>query len=173
MSISTDRLTLHRTKAADWNAIQQIWEDQKRSEYGKFDRPNDTADSAVMPRIAKWASFADSSDHIFFSVFLEKTMIGYISLHRRPDSYECGYCFSSRFQGKGYARESLSAAIRYVKELGCTAVTAGTALENTPSVRLLRSLGFVLTKTETVSFCEGSAFAGGIFTLMLSESDPG
>ena len=50
-------------------------------------------------------------------------------------------------------------------------ITAGTALNNTPSVKLLNSLGFRQTGTETVSFYkdeEGNAvnFEGGIYELL-------
>ena len=51
-------------------------------------------------------------------------------------------------------------------------ITAGTALNNTPSVRLLTSLGFVLVGTETVSFYKDDegipiTFEGGEFELLL------
>ena len=46
--------------------------------------------------------------------------------------------------------------------------TAGTALDNRPSVALLSSLGFTQTATESVSFYQDSAgnpivFTGGVF----------
>ena len=56
----------------------------------------------------------------------------------------------------------------YLKGLGVSKLTVGTALENTPSVALLSRLGFQLTATEQVSFYKdqkGQAivFQGGIF----------
>lgn len=41
--------------------------------------------------------------------------------------------------------------------------TAGTALDNAPSVKLLNRLGFAQTGTEEVCFYDGHPFAGGTF----------
>ena len=169
MELKTERLTLRRVAAEDWSAIQAIWADIARSPYAQYDKPKDLADEAVRPRIARWASFSESREHLFFAVCLGGTVIGYIALNRRPDSYEAGYCFHSSYHGKGYARESLASVLAYAKEQDLTArITAGTALANTPSVNLLTALGFRLEGTETVSFyrdAEGHPIPleGGIF----------
>lgn len=75
---------------------------------------------------------------------------------------------ASDFQGKGYALESLLTVMDYLKGLGASKLTVGTALENAPSVALLSRLGFQLTATEQISFYKdqkGQAivFQGGIF----------
>lgn len=98
-------------------------------------------------------------------------MIGYVSLNQRSDSYELGYGFHSNYHGWGYAKESLSAIIEWITNKGVTCITAGTALANESSVKLLLSLGFQQTGTEDVSFWqddEGNdiVFKGGIFTLL-------
>ena len=90
----------------------------------------------------------------------------------RESGYEMGYCFRSDHHGKGYARESISTILDVMKDRGATIITAGTAVNNTPSVRLLISLGFRQTGTEKVSFYkddDGNAiiFDGGIFELLL------
>ena len=59
-----------------------------------------------------------------------------------------------------------------MKDKGVVNITAGTALNNTPSVRLLTSLGFRQTGTEKVSFyrdADGSdiTFTGGNYELLL------
>ena len=58
----------------------------------------------------------------------------------------------------------------YLCTIGITKFTAGTAMNNTPSVSLLKSLGFVLVGTEKVSFYKDAqgndiVFEGGIFEL--------
>ena len=111
-------------------------------------------------------------DHFFFAVCLCKTVIGYIAFNRRPIGYEAGYCFDPAYHGKGYASESLSALMRLMQNRGVRKLTAGTAVENMPSVRLLTSLGFVLTGTEPVSFYADEAgrpvfFEGGVFEAVL------
>lgn len=57
-----------------------------------------------------------------------------------------------------------------MRTLGITNFTVGTAIDNAPSVALLKSLGFELIGTEKVSFYKDSqgndiVFEGGIFEL--------
>ena len=106
----------------------------------------------------------------FFAVCLGETVIGYIAFNKRENGYETGYCFHSKFHGKGFAKESFSALLEHLGTLGITKITAGTALENRPSIALLKSLGFELIETEKVSFYKDSegkdiVFEGGIFEL--------
>ena len=172
MTIRTERLSIRRVLAGDWKAIQAIWEDQSRSVYAQYDRPSDLDDASVERRIAKWASFANGNEHIFFTVCLEDRPIGYVSLNKRGNGYEMGYCFHSDQHGRGYARESISAILDLMKKQGVSRITAGTALGNTPSVRLLRSLGFTQTGIEKVSFYRDAngdpiVFDGGLYELRL------
>ena len=60
----------------------------------------------------------------------------------------------------------------YVRSLGIKKLIAGTAVKNTPSVALLKSLGFELIETEKVSFYKDESgndivFDGGVFELDL------
>lgn len=169
--IKTERLLLRRVQKTDWRAAQAIFESKSRSEYAKYDGPNELDDAAVRARISKWASACDSDEHLFFAVCLQEKMIGYVALHVRENSYELGYSFHADFHGRGYAYESISAILREMKaQLNVTTFTAGAGLENTPSVRLLQKLGFRQTDTEQVSFYEDEhgqpiVFDGGIFEL--------
>lgn len=173
MTLQTDRLTIRPIVSDDWLSLKSIWEDQKHSPYARYDRPLETDDDSVRKRAEKWASFTGNTDHLFFAVCLNEDMIGYAVFHRREDGYETGYCFRSDAQGKGYARESISALIGYLRKQNIMRkITAGTALANTPSVRLLSALGFRQTGSEKVSFYTDSdgnpeVFDGGIFELNL------
>lgn len=170
-AFATERLIIRRVAASDWESIKQIWDDQKRSLYACYDKPNDTDPDVVRKRIEKWASAENSMEHMFFAVCLKGIMIGYIAFNQRNTGYETGYCFHSEYQGKGYAKESLTALIAYVRNIQPGAViTAGTALANIPSVNLLHSIGFRLIDTERLSFYKDTAgqdiyFDGGIFEL--------
>ena len=169
--IETERLSIRRVRADDWRAIRDIWADANASPFAKYDRPNDTSDAAA-ERVARWGDCAAGDDHIFLAVCLGERVIGFAALNRRDEGYELGYCFHSAFHRRGYAKESISAILCEMKKKGTRLVTAGTALENTPSVALLRSLGFRMTGTEDVSFYKDSqgrdiVFEGGIFELRM------
>lgn len=171
MDIMAEGLTVRRVAAEDWESIKEIWDDRKRSVYARFDKPDDTDPDIVRRRIEKWVSYADSTEHLFFAVCLDGQLIGYVAFNRREGGYETGYCFHSGYHGKGYAKKSMRALINAIYDIQPGAViTAGTAVENIPSVRLLQSLGFRRTGTERVSFYKDSDgndifFEGGIFEL--------
>lgn len=172
MEIKTDRLLIRFIKESDHNAIRTIRQDFSLSNYAQYDKPSCLDEDFVRLRVAKWAAANEGREHMFFAVCKEDIVIGYIAFNKRDSGYETGYCFHSAYQGKGYAKESFSALIGYLRSLGITRLTAGTALANTPSVTFLNSLGFRQTGTEKVSFYKDAnendiIFDGGIFELDL------
>lgn len=172
MMLKTERLIIRHIVADDWKSIKYIWVDFNTSDLSQYDKPHNTDDADVEQRITKWAEANSGTEHMFFAICLGDTVIGYIAFNIREDGHEIGYCFRSAYHGKGYAKESLLALINYVRELGIKELTAGTALNNTPSVSLLKSLGFELIETEKVSFYKDAdgndiVFDGGVFELLL------
>ena len=170
MLLKTDRLTIRHIRSEDWESIKEIWEDFNSDSLSKYDKPHNTADDDVRARIAKWAMANSGTQHMFFAICLEDVVIGYSAFNIRADGYEIGYCFHSAYHGKGYAKESLMGLFDYLHTLGITKFTAGTAINNIPSVALLKSLGFKLVGTENVSFYKDAqgkdiVFEGGIFEL--------
>ena len=168
--INTERLSIRRIAASDWRSIQAIWTEVRKTEYAQYDNPKDITDEEVRQRIARWGALSDSSEHMFFGVCLNCLLIGYVAFNRRESGYEMGYCFRPDFWEKGYAKESISALLEDLKLRGVTCFTAGTALQNTPSVKLLFSLGFRQVGSEKVTFYKDSqgkdiCFNGGLFEL--------
>ena len=166
--IQTPRLTIRRIAESDWQAMQEIWADFGRSEYVQYDSPHPTDDEGVKARIFKWAKYAQSMEHMFFAVCLDGKVIGDIAFNVCEGGYEVGYTFHSSAHGKGYAKEAHLALFDYLREAGVRRIFAGTAINNIPSVRLLKSLGFVQTGSELVSFYKDADgddifFEGGIF----------
>jgi len=170
MLLKTERLSIRHIVAEDWKNIRDIWLDFKLSEYAQYDIPHNTEEEDVRARIARWASFNAGTEHMFFAICVQDTLIGYIAFNIVETEYEIGYCFHSEFHGKGYAKESLLALLEYLHSLGITKFSVGTALNNTPSVALLTSVGFQLIDTEKVSFYKDSdgndiVFDGGVYKL--------
>lgn len=168
MLLKTERLTIRHVVADDWKSIRDIWVGFNSSEYAQYDTPHITEDANVQARIAKWAAANSETEHMFFAICLNETVIGYIAFNIRENGYEIGYCFHSDYRGKGYAKESHLALFDYLRTLGITKFSAGTALNNTPSVKLLTALGFQLVGQEKVSFYEDAegndiVFDGGDF----------
>lgn len=170
MLLKTERLTIRHIVADDWESIKEIWVDFNAAAFSQYDKPHNTEDEDVRTRIAKWAAANSGTEHIFFAICLDDTIIGYSAFNIREDGYEIGYCFHSAYHGKGYAKESHIALFDYLSTLGITKFIAGTAINNIPSVSLLKSLGFTLVGAENVSFYKDGqgndiVFEGGIFEL--------
>ena len=172
MLLKTPSLTIRPIVADDWKSINDIWVDFNTSALSQYDMPHNTDDEDVRKRIAKWAGASSSTEHMFFAICLGDTVIGYSAFNIRENGHEIGYCFHSAYHGKGYAKESHLALFDHMRTLGIKRLTAGTALNNMPSVSLLKSLGFELIETEKVSFYKDAngndiVFDGGVFELML------
>lgn len=173
MHITTARLLIRPIEAVDWPAVRDIWADFSTSEYAQYDKPHNTTPDDVRARIARWAAFtAAGTEHMFFVACVQEEVIGYIAFNIRDNGHEIGYCFHSAHHGKGYAKEALAALLTRLQEQGFTRFSAGTALNNTPSVKLLSSLGFQLAGTEKVSFYKDVSgqdivFDGGVFELII------
>lgn len=168
MLLKTERLIIRHVTEDDWRSIKDIWENFNSSEFAQYDMPHNTDDEHVRARISKWTKANSGTEHMFFAICLDDTVIGYIVFNMRENGYEIGYCFHSDYHGKGYAKESHLALFEYLRTLGITKFTAGTAINNTPSVSLLKALGFEQVGTEKVSFYKDNAgndivFDGGIF----------
>lgn len=172
MKIKTKRLLIRKVTANDWESIKRIWDDFRTSKYAQYDIPHKSDEDEIRLQIGKWAEANKGEMHMFFAVCIEDNMIGYIDFHDTGNGYDSGYCFHSVYHGKGYAKESCQALINYLSDMGVRRITAGTALNNISSVRLLCSLGFEQIGTERVSFYKDDAgndiyFDGGIFELAI------
>ena len=166
MILETDRLYIRNLDETDWQEMKKIFIDFNSSKYSVYDMPLPIKDEEIK---ALTKRFAESD--LFFAVFFKELgdMLGYVCFHRNGDKYDLGYCFHSAYHSNGYAYESTKALIEYfISERGAIGFTAGTAIANIPSCKLLEKLGFVCTSTETVSFDKAFPFQGGNFILKVN-----
>lgn len=150
MELNTDRLFIRDISYNDWEGLQRIVIDFGNSKYRNYDMHFPSEEHAIQELVIQ---LADS--HLFFAVFLQGSseMIGYVCFHNDGGHYDLGFCFHSKYFGKGYGFESCLAVMKYMKQFcGAKGFTAGTALANAPSCKLLERLGFVCRDTEKLSF---------------------
>lgn len=165
MELKTFRLYIRDLREDDWIKMKSLFIDFNSSKYAVYDRPLPTEDIEIE---ALTKQFVENS--LFFAIYLldEKQMIGYVCFHEDEEKYDLGYCFHSTFHSNGYAYEGIKALIDYfVREYNAIKFTAGTALANIPSCKLLEKLGFECVSTEEISFNEDFSFEGGNFVLNL------
>ncbi|MBQ8508740.1 MAG: GNAT family N-acetyltransferase [Clostridia bacterium] len=164
MKMKTKRLTIRLLSPDDWKSMQTIAADFAASEYAVYDRPLPTEDNEIRELTGRFAA-----TQLFFAVLLDDSMIGYVCFHEEDGRFDLGYCFHSAFHGQGFAREACAALMEHIAQNHrVEAFTAGTALENKPSCRLLEKLGFTLEGTERLAFNQDAEgrdieFEGGNF----------
>lgn len=164
LDLKTERLLIRELLPTDWEDLKSISEDFRKSAYADYDMPLPVADKEIKPLCQQFAKSG-----LWFAVQLDEIMIGYICFHDNNGEYDLGFCFHSDYHSKGYANESCTAVMDHIaKERKVKTFTAGTALKNKPSYKLLEKLGFVLRETEMLSFRKDAGgnditFEGGIF----------
>ncbi len=172
MEIRTERLTLRPLEYSDWPFVLHLGKDFESGPSRNYDGMH-----AVSEDEAREQTRLYMETGMFWIVLCRGFPVGEVNFYPEGDSYELGYCFLTLAQGKGYAQESCRALLSYYEANGVTRFTAGTALDNKPSVRLLENLGFRLTGTERLWMRtdeEGREiwFDGGRFELVASPGDP-
>ncbi len=133
MQCKTERCLIRELVPDDWKSMQKIAVDFRKSKYAVYDMPLPVEDAEIIARTKQFAQ-----TQMFYAVLLHDVMIGYICFHEDHGMYDLGYCFHSDYQGKGYAFESCCAMMNYIfHERSINIFTAGTALKNKPSCKLL------------------------------------
>ncbi len=140
--METERLIIRELRLEDWKSIQSMWIAQAHSPFAQYIYPKPLDDRSAYQKVKNWVEFQSAEDKRCLVICFAEKIIGYVTFRHKEHDCEIGYCFHSDFQGKGYAKESLSAILMEMNQRGISGVLAQTALKNTPSVRLLRSLGF-------------------------------
>lgn len=99
-----------------------------------------------------WPSADRQRFNLLFAVVLEGIVIGDVHAWNMTESFESAspdhtdawisYAFNPRYQGRGYAIESIRAVLAWLSTRGTLVVYANCYLGNTPSIKLLEQLGF-------------------------------
>ena len=100
-------------------------------------------------------------------------LIGDVGVHFDPDGaqIELGYTLSPAYQGFGYAREAVSALLDFfLLAHGMHRAFASVDPDNTPSIRLLESLGFRKEAHHLLSFlARGVWHDDAVYAILSSE----
>lgn len=160
--IHTPRLLLRGYQPDDWQPLYEMVHRYQASGMSIYDEPW-PSDAEAFPKIT---SYLAGNDAFYVVCLAGGTYIGHITLNAEaPGRYNLGYIFDERYHGKGYAAEACRAVIQHAfEELGAEMIVSGTAVVNTPSVRLLERLGFRRTGEMEVSFYQDADGSPILFT---------
>ncbi len=132
---NTERLTVRKFVPSDFEDLAEILTDKDVTYFEPYE-------TFTKEKCVSEAEFFSKSDE-FFAVVLENKVIGKIYLSEKDfGSFEIGYTFNGKYQGKGYAFESIKGMMTYAfRILGVRRLFAEINTRNTRSVKLAERLG--------------------------------
>jgi len=148
--ISSDRILLRSFLPNDTAAFTALIRDKMAQSDAIYDERMPTDAETLEKLVTVFAA----GDEFFAACLHSGELIGFIALARTdmPRVRTLAYCIRSDMRGKGYGSESVRAAISLAVKLDTDRLTAGTAIANIPSMRLLSSLGFNKTDERDAVF---------------------
>jgi len=154
--IKTERLIIRPFADADLDDLTALIRDKMASEFAFADTQWPT-DDVSMPKILEY--FVNDEPWNWCAVELKATgrVIGFVCSGRIGDDTTrgLGYTIRSDHQNNGYATEACRALMAHCQSaLGARRFSCGAADRNSPSVNLLRKLGFVKFKSFEASFAK-------------------
>ncbi len=138
--IQTLRLELRPYAKRDLPALKALLVDDeiKRS----FMIPDFSSDTALTAMAEKLRQFSLSDAHFERGIFLDNVLIGFINdVEITEDTIEVGYVIHPAYQRRGYATETLAAAIGELLNCGFSQVITGAFDSNAASIRVMQKCG--------------------------------
>lgn len=132
---ATERLSVRKFAPEDYEDLAEILTDPEVTYFEPYE--TFTKEKCVEEAV----NFSKSEE--FFAVVLENKVIGKIYFSKKDfGSFEIGYTFNGKYQGKGYAYESVNGMIDYAfSTLGVRRIFAEINARNVKSVKLVERLG--------------------------------
>jgi [ribosomal protein S5]-alanine N-acetyltransferase len=135
-SIVSDRLIIRRFDEDDWQDLYEYLSDEEVVKFEPYDvYSKDQAQDEALSR---------AYNEAFYAVCLKESgkLIGNLYLGKGNfDTWELGYVFNRKYQGRGYATESARSLLDYAfTKLGARRIIAMCSTKNTPSWKLLERL---------------------------------
>ena len=135
-NIVTDRLIIRKFEQSDWQDMHEYLSDKETVAFEPYDIYSEAQ--------AKEEAVRRSNDEAFYAVCLKETgkLIGNLYLGKEDfNTWELGYVFNKKYQGRGYATESARALLDHAfTHLGARRITAMCNPKNDHSWKLLERL---------------------------------
>ncbi len=163
----TERLHIRKFYPEDYNDLTEILTDKEVTYFEPCE--TFTKEQCIQEAI----NFSQSDD--FFAVVLENKVIGKIYFSKRSyESYEIGYTFNIKYQGKGYAFESVKGMLNYAfNTLNIRRIFAEINTRNEKSIKLIERLAMrkEATLLEYVPTKENSKIYDGMYIYALLQKE--
>ncbi len=108
-------------------------------------------------------------DNYVFTISVESP-VGVIGLHNMKDGWELGYWIGQPYWGHGFATEAAKAVTSFAFErIGINELVAGHYIDNAPSGKVLKKVGFQYTNTIESRDCLARGHQTGCHRLILTQ----
>lgn len=153
-----DLISLTEIKEEDKDEYFELNVDKDLNKYWAYDYTNDLNGRELNPDFFYNMVQDDFNDKTWFSFAIRKAgkLIGEIVLGEANNNNECmvGYRLKKSERKQGFTYESMRVILEYLyKKVGLSGIKAKACHENTPSINLLKKLGFVeVSNDETFKY---------------------
>ncbi len=151
MQLETERLVLTPISQDDWPLFHEIHKCEEVMRYVTDDLSEQNIKARFDARIKEWDPRCNEWLTLTITIKDTGESIGFTGFWAQWQPYqqaELGFLFSTKFQGKGYAKESTLALLDYIfKEQHYHKAVATVTEGNQASVNLLQKIGFQLEGT--------------------------
>lgn len=149
---STKRLQLHNYRKSDYDEMRKLLinEEIKKT----YMIPDFSSEEQIKSLWERLLCYSHSRDHVEWGIYLEDKLIGFLNdVDIHDEVIELGYLIHPDYQGKGYATESLQAAIQALFKMGYTEIQTAAFEENSASTNVMVKCGMKrITKTEDIEY---------------------
>lgn len=145
MMLNTERLTLREVSIDDIQLVYQLLSLPEVDKYNTLGVLEDI--EQVKTKIEKWIDIRQSQKGFTFLIKdVQQNFVGLIGIHFGKEGYksaEVWYKLLPLHWNKGYASEAVNCILNFCfEELKLHRVCAGSATENTTSIKVLEKTGF-------------------------------
>lgn len=147
--LNTARCTLSRITMNDIFVMRQIFDDHQAHEYLSELYPLVETDGGIQRLISSFDSYLRQDDGMIWGIRLQEVLIGFVAF---MDLLYCPtiiYAMHPDYRSKGYMKECLIHVIKYMFDHNyCRTIQTEVYNNNTASINLLISIGFMTTKQD-------------------------
>lgn len=143
--IETERLELRKMRLNDYKRIFDCWtSDQEVSKYVTWEPHKSYEETKQL--VEYWVNGYNDENTYRWLVCLKKSkevigMIDVIKLDSQYKTAEVGYCYGSKYWGKGYGTEALKSVIEFLHNQGLAVVYAQHFVSNPASGKVMKKAG--------------------------------
>jgi len=135
-TLCTERLQLRQLTTDDAQDVLEVF---------AFNKENPTVECAV-DKINTLSSTFKKKEGVTWAIIFQNELVGTVGFYRgfNNDTGEIGYVLKSKFKRLGIMSEASVCVMKFAFErVGVEKITAFTGGDNSPSIKMLHSLGFI------------------------------